>query len=430
MRDDAELEGLYRFLNNPKVTWESILDPHQGATYKRIDESPTVAILHDTTAFEFDGRERTALGYLPTGRRGFFAHISLSVGLGQQAPRALGVPAMHLFSRKDKPRKRPKRGANPKLKYENKESKESSRWIDQIMEVHSRIQDSDSVIHVMDREADSYALIAEMQQHDIPFVTRLRYDRIMENEEAEGWEPLSHALDGAVVRCRREAPLSRRRGSSAPRRKKTHPARKKRTAKLEIRALSVRLRRAARLGDPHPKSLQVNVVQVLEPSPPEGQHPVSWQLVTNQAVDTEKQVLRIVDIYRTRWQIEEFFKALKTGCAYKRRQIEDYQALQNTLALLVPLAWQLLLLRNEARAFPDNSAATVLSPRQIDVLRRMTKKGLPQSPTLADALYAIATEGGHVGKSRPPGLLTIGRGLEKLLWVEYGFALAKQGEKM
>jgi hypothetical protein len=60
----------------------------------------------------------------------------------------------------------------------------------------------------------------------------------------------------------------------------------------------------------------------------------------------------------------------------------------------------------------------------------MTKKGLPQSPTLADALYAIATEGGHVGKSRPPGLLTIGRGLEKLLWVEYGFALAKQGEKM
>ena len=30
-----------------------------------------------------------------------------------------------------------------------------------------------------------------------------------------------------------------------------------------------------------------------------------------------------MNIYRTRWTIEEFFKALKTGCLYEQREFES-----------------------------------------------------------------------------------------------------------
>src|SRR5215469_7150480 len=49
---DAELEGVYRFLNNEKVSAAAILAPHIGATAERAASLGTVLVLHDTTSFE------------------------------------------------------------------------------------------------------------------------------------------------------------------------------------------------------------------------------------------------------------------------------------------------------------------------------------------------------------------------------------------
>jgi hypothetical protein len=65
----------------------------------------------------------------------------------------------------------------------------------------------------------------------------------------------------------------------------------------------------------------VNVVQVYEVEPPEGEEPVEWRLVTNEPMTTVGQVAAVVDHYRGRWTVEEFFKALKTGCAIETRQL-------------------------------------------------------------------------------------------------------------
>lgn len=66
---------------------------------------------------------------------------------------------------------------------------------------------------------------------------------------------------------------------------------------------------------------------------------------------------RVVDIYRMRWLIEEYFKALKTGCAIEKRQLESKHALVNALAVLIPIAWRLLRLRALAR---ENASAPAL----------------------------------------------------------------------
>ncbi len=50
-------------------------------------------------------------------------------------------------------------------------------------------------------------------------------------------------------------------------------------------------------------------MHVFEPAPPAGEEPVDWVLYSNEPVRTESEVLAIVDAYRARWVIEEYFEA-------------------------------------------------------------------------------------------------------------------------
>src|SRR3954451_16211079 len=87
-----------------------------------------------------------------------------------------------------------------------------------------------------------------------------------------------------------------------------------RTARLEVRSATVRLR-----GPPRPggrlADLTINVVEAREggAAPPGAQKPLCWVLLTALPVATLGQCLRVVRVYRLRWLIEEFHKALKTG---------------------------------------------------------------------------------------------------------------------
>jgi hypothetical protein len=171
-----------------------------------------------------------------------------------------------------------------------------------------------------------------------------------------------------------------------------------------------------------PATLAVHVVSVWEVAAPAGEEPVTWRLITTEPVDTVDQVLQIVDWYRTRWLIEEFFKALKTGCAYEKRQLESLATLLVALALLAPIAWQLLLLRHLARELPTHAATAVLTPRQVQILRALPAGAtLSPTPIMRETLLAVARLGGHLRQNGAPGWLVLGRGMQKLLWMEQGW---------
>ena len=127
--------------------------------------------------------------------------------------------------------------------------------------------------------------------------------------------------------------------------------------------------------------------------------------------------------YQSRWTIEEFFKALKTGCGYEKRQLESYAALSNALAIFSVIAWRLLLVRSVARAYPHATSRSVLSDTQLRLLKhRLKLTNLPA--TAKDALYAVARLGGHLKNNGDPGWQTLGRGFEKLLILEAGWRAA------
>jgi len=168
-------------------------------------------------------------------------------------------------------------------------------------------------------------------------------------------------------------------------------------------------------------SISLNIVYVLERRPPPGEPAVEWFLLTDLPTATSDQLAFVVDCYRGRWMIEEYFKALKTGCQYEKRQLESAHSLLNAMAVLAPVAWRLLLLRHLARNSPERSAAAALNPVQIDVLRAVAKRPMPSRPTVKDALLAVAGLGGHLPRNGDPGWLVLGRGMHDLLLLELGW---------
>ena len=105
----------------------------------------------------------------------------------------------------------------------------------------------------------------------------------------------------------------------------------------------------------------MNVVRVWETDPPRGQPAVQWVLLTSEKIGSAAALQRVVDIYRKRWLIEEYFKALKTGCSLEKRQVGSFDALQKVRALLAPIAYRLLRLRalhRHAEDAPPQPAST------------------------------------------------------------------------
>ena len=165
--------------------------------------------------------------------------------------------------------------------------------------------------------------------------------------------------------------------------------------------------------------IETNVVEVLELNAPEGEEPVHWTLLTNEPVTDEQSLLRVVDIYRSRWLIEEYFKAIKTGCAYEERQLDSAASLLVALALTLVVAWQLLVLRHLSR-HPEaqkRPASTIMAPVMLALLKAATRKSIkwPEEPTIFDAMCGVARLGGHIKSNGLPGWQVLGRGFEKLL---------------
>src|SRR5215510_10856687 len=130
---DSELEAIYRFLNNPRVTPQAILEPHRLATDARAAEFSSVIAVHDTTEFAHDGEAAEELGYLATGQRGFFGHFSLLLG-EQFEP--LGIAAMRLRFRNHPPRQKgPKRKALSGFYTAKKKDRERECWLDGVRAV-------------------------------------------------------------------------------------------------------------------------------------------------------------------------------------------------------------------------------------------------------------------------------------------------------
>lgn len=414
--DEAEREALYRLLRNPRVESEDIIRPHIETTVRRCQDAGRILVAHDTTDIRI-AKDADLDSYLTRGVAGFRAHMSMAIRGRDRAP--LGICGLETIFRKKGPAKtktkdgRRMRG-NETAKLKNKEF---DRWLRAVRETEERLIGSE-VVHVMDREADSYPLLATMTSCGIDFVVRLAQKARRARLGSE-MTSIEEALSKAKTFSRtREVCVGKRKAKRRPSDAKRYSDRAARRAQLTLSFARLSIARPKYLGDDLPESITLFVVRARENNPPPNATPIEWTLLTSLPVTTKAAVEDVIDVYRTRWLIEEYFRALKSGCSIEKRHLTNATSILNSLATFIPIAWRALWIRHRARANDQSPASTVFPEEQLAAIRAVferpgKKKKLPSVLTIADAYALLAEAGGHRRRDGQPGWQSLLCGIEK-----------------
>src|SRR5206468_12180091 len=131
------------------------------------------------------------------------------------------------------------------------------------------------------------------------------------------------------------------------------------------------------------KPVEITAVLCTELNPPIGAETIEWLLITDLPVTNFEQACEIIQWYASRWQVEIFFKVLKSGCTIEKLQLTD-QNFSACLSFYMIIAWRILYLVMVGRSCPDISCECVFSKEEWQtafvVLYR--KKPLETPPTL------------------------------------------------
>lgn len=413
----AEMEAAYRFFDNPQVTPEKILQPHIQATRERIRQADVVLLVQDTTELDLTRPQQQVQGAGPIecdSRRGAFFHPLVAFNAGGLP---LGVAWQKSWAR-DKIETT--RTAKEKEQWRRKtpiEQKESIRWIEGIRaarEVDEACPQTTCVC-VADSEADIYELFSEprsTQHGEVHLLIRACQNRTT-NDHHHRWLEAARATSCLF---RFSVNVSARDAKIEGETRKRRATRDARIAEVEVRATRVTLRPPYR-HDRKLSAVTVNVVLVEETNPPAGATPIQWLLITTLPIDEAEQVQQIVSYYAVRWQIEIYFKTIKSGCRIEDRQFETLDRILNCLAVYSIIAWKVMYLCRLGRECPDLSCEIVFEPSEWkSVYMTVRKAEVPSTPPkLNEIIRMIASLGGYVNrKSTRPGPQTLWLGLQRV----------------
>jgi hypothetical protein len=396
----GQSKAAYRFFDNDKVSEDRLLAPHYRSTKERLREQPVVLAVQDTTQLDFTSHpQTTGLGILSDPEhQGLFYHPTLLV-TPEKTP--LGL-AHHLVW------ERPKEEYGKRHARRNRPLavKESRKWLASL-EATGRLQaelPQVRLVSVADREADVFDFFVKAQKLGLDLLIRAIRNRSVPQPEKYLWDYLLTLPPSAQVTI------------EVPRR----PGKASRRATLAVRfspvsLLPPRYRRA----DPTLPTVSLWAVYATEAEPPPGEAAISWLLLTTIPVTSVAEALEKLQWYTCRWQIELFFKILKSGCRLEQRQLETGARLRRCLAVYAVVAWRILYLTMESRRVPHLSCEALLAPEEWQALCcfiHRTPKPPPEPPTLQEATRMIARLGGFLGRTRDgfPGSTTLWRGMQRL----------------
>ena len=407
--DRAEQVSFLRFLHNPSVTVDALLDAQAQdnalATY-----TGHVLALTDTTALDL----RRHAGRLapdtvgpigPSGKGlGMLLHATLCLAAETDAPRpVLGVSSLQYWHR-------PPAGTTTKhtraYRSQPLAEKESHKWLLAGVQTRQRLPLAQRLTLVGDREGDCYPALAQLVAQGIDFVFRRQQNRVLVDE--------ADRLNAYLAR----QPEQGRYELEVLARQPTAPQPKRR-ATLAIRFAPVRLCRPATTVDEVAPELGCWAVQVQEVDVPVGEVGLHWDLLTTHPVTTAEQAREVVGYYARRWWIEQLFRVLKQqGLQVENTQLADGEAIARLVTVAMPAAvtvMQLVLGRQatEQQTVLDTQQLRCLHALAPTLTGRTDKQRNPHPPaSLAWVSWLIARLGGWSGlaSQRPPGVITLKNG--------------------
>lgn len=342
---------LTRFLRNPAVTAAEMASTASEATATRCGGRHVLAI-QDTTVVRSDGGG------------GLYLHAVLAVDADDDA--ILGLIHSEFLSRTQD-----RAAARRNLPIEDKES---YRWLVGADHAGQVCAGARRITMVADRECDIFEAFAR-RPASVDMLVRAAQDRSLGDggrlfAQADALPP--------VARATLELPAK--------------PGRRARQAVLAVRCMAVELAkpRHGKLANA-PDTIALNLVDVREVEPPQGEAAVHWRLLTTHCVRDGAEALAVADLYRRRWAIEQLFRTLKTqGFDIEGLRIDDERPRCNLVmaALVAAVTVQQLVHARDGKTGMNGA------------LRPITDAFEPQDTPLLEA-YCAKLEGKTARQKNP-----------------------------
>jgi hypothetical protein len=411
-KGDRALEVRFnRFLGNAKVTTERIIESWSERTVAAVEGRHVLAI-QDTSEVHFNttAQRRRGLGEIGKGNsHGVLLHPVLAVD--GDSGSCLGLLSGKIWTRTGR------RTVSHDLR--ELSDRESQRWSEAALAAKPLLAGATMVTFIGDRENDMFAFYASVTDERFQAIVRCMHDRNL----ADG-TGLYAAIEGMPVRDRRQVLLPAR------------AQRPERHANLEVRFDTANLARPqTRFLRDLPESLQLTVIDVREVNPPAKIEPLHWRIFTTHRAANAEDAWRIVEWYKQRWLIEQFFRVLKTqGFRLEDSQLGIADRLLKLVAITAKAAVitiQLLQARNgrgqqSVRAVFNDAEIGSLGALNAQLEAKSKRLKNPFQPNqLAWAAWVIGRLGGWDGyaSSKPPGPITFKHGLEYFQAVTAGWSL-------
>lgn len=449
-RHYREERGYGRFLHNPRISVADIAAAYLPAVPSDIG-SRSILLVGDSTEANFGlGGKKTGLSALQNEQKGMNLHPVIAIDAenggcygvasacvwerGYYVPDAAATSALAAAADAGGEIARKKKLHTLKKQHNAKQpyaDKEDYRWLSSAYAAQQRYAEAAQLTVVSDSETDAYEIFAGLQAKGLGFVIRAFHDRRL--VAGEGGK-LSEQMARWTTDYTYEVDLP------ATDRRSRHRA----TLGVSWGTVDIpkpQLLRKHHLhngSDALPNHLPLTVVRVKEqPISVVGhEQPIEWILFTTHAVHSAEDALKIVQIYRWRWVIEQLFRSLKSeGLDIEKSEVRSYHALTK-LAILGLIACGNIMALVQARNGTTTQEATqVFDKHEITVLESLRKslegktdkqKNPHPAGSLAYAAWVIARLGGWKGlpSQRPPGPITFKNGLIEFYHICNGFFLA------
>ena len=423
-------KAAYQLLGHAQSTPDALQNSHRQLVVEQLHAPGTSLLVEDTSELSWPeaAERRPGLGPVGPGKatsQGVLLHSLVATGWPAQDPDpAAKRPALPLLGLLDQQfhvrqpvpeaeKDHPHGGS----RLRQGRARESALWSHSLRNVGSPPTGTRWVV-VADRGADIYEHLQQCHAQGLGFVVRAAQDRALVAGPAK-------TPAGRLFELARAQP-SVGTFALALRGRPQQPARElvlqvSFSPPLALRAPQ-RPGGATGKGEPVPGS----VVRVWEETGPDAAPGLEWLLLCDQPITDFAQALTCARQYTSRWLIEDFHKALKTGLRAEKLQLQTANRLFAAVALLSLVALALVDLREKSRLEPDAPAeAAGLTATELRVLRHQSRRSLD---TVWTVYLALAALGGHLGRKSdgPPGWQTLWLGRRSLRLLVEGVQMAAQ----
>ena len=417
--DRASQKGCYRFLNNEKVS-ELALITELTNRCSGFTKDRHLLVIQDTTSFNLNNhyyrlKKDSGVGCIEDNfTLGFFLHASLVMDSFTET--VLGFSDVQLWHRKYQGPDRAR-----KIKCLPIEQKESYKWIAACIGTKQRLKQAASITFIEDRDGDIYEQFASVPDKKTHLIIRSCKQRKL----ADG----SKLFDS--LERQKQVGTYQIKVSRDKRAKKVE-----RTALIQVRYRKITITRPPEYFKKDiAASIELYAVEAREVNH-SSKDKILWRLLTTHPVNCFDQALEIIQTYKKRWHIEQLFRLLKKqGFGLEHSELESGWAIRKLTVLALNATLRVMQLMYASADEGSQPLDEVFNERQQQCLEQLNSQlsgktikqsNLFKTKTLLWAKWIIARLGGWKAYQceKPPGPITLKRGLDNFTQIFNGWCLA------